>query len=241
MSASRERDGAASSVEIRVWDVPVRAVHWVQVALVATSVATGFTGGNALRIHRLSGYTLLTLVLFRVAWGFTGGRHARFAAFVRGPRAVATFLRDTAALRRPLHAGHNPLAGWMTLALLAALLAQASTGLFANDDILFEGPLAAVVSKDLSDRLTGLHKTNARFLLALVALHVGAVLFHLVVERQNLIAGMFTGRKRWPEGIPAPDPGRPRPWLALALFLAACVAVALVVNSPALGRTGTGP
>jgi cytochrome b len=238
---SPRRDEAVPTRELRVWDGAVRVVHWVQVALVATSVVTGFTGGSALRFHRLSGYTILSLVLFRAAWGFVGGHHARFASFLRGPRAVAAFLRDTLALRRPLHAGHNPLAAWMTLALLAALLVQASTGLFANDDILFEGPLAGAVSKDLSDQLTGLHKRNARVLLALVALHVGAVLFHLVVERQNLLGAMFTGRKRWPESIQAPDAGRPRPWLAIALFLAACATVALVVNAPGLGLTGADP
>jgi cytochrome b len=241
MARGPDPDGAAPTRDVGVWDAPVRLVHWVQVALVATNVATGFTGGNLLRIHRLSGYTILTLVLFRLLWGFAGGRHARFAAFLRGPRAVATFLRDTIALRRPLHLGHNPLAGWMTLALLVALLVQASTGLFANDDIAFEGPLAALVSKDRSDAVTVVHKTNARVLLALVALHVAAVLLHLVVERRNLVTPMITGRRRWPEGDEAPDPGHPRPALALALFLAACAAVALVVNAPGLGRTGEGP
>jgi cytochrome b len=211
----------------------------VQVALVATNVVTGFTGGSALRIHRLSGYTILALVLFRAAWGFVGGRHARFGAFLRGPRAIVTFLRETLALRRPLHLGHNPLAGWMTLALLASLLVQAGTGLFANDDILFEGPLAGAVSKDLSDTLTAVHRRNAKVLLALVAMHVGAVLFHLVVERQNLIVAMFTGRKRWPEASEAPDPAWPRPWLAIALLLAAFAVVALVVNGAVLGRTGS--
>jgi cytochrome b len=238
MDTSRNRDAAGPTREIRVWDVPVRVVHWVQVSLVATSVVTGFIGGNALRIHRLSGYTILSLVLFRALWGFTGGHHARFLSFLRGPRAIATFLRETLALRRPLHVGHNPLAGWMTMALLAALLVQACTGLFANDDILFEGPLSALVSKDLSDTLTGVHRRNAKVLLALVAMHVGAVLFHLLVERQNLVAAMFTGRKRLPEGTDAPDPRWPRPWLALALFLAACAVVALVVNGSVLGRSG---
>jgi cytochrome b len=219
----------------------VRLVHWAQAVLVATSVATGFTGGNVLRVHRLSGYAILSLVLFRALWGFVGGRHARFAAFLRGPRAVATFVRETLALRRPLHVGHNPLAGWMTMALLAALLVQASTGLFANDDIFFEGPLASLVTKDRSDALTTVHRTNARILLALVALHVLAVLLHLGVERQNLIGPMITGRRRLPAGLDAPDAGRPRPILAVTLFLAACAAVALVVNAPGLGRTGEGP
>jgi cytochrome b len=242
LDLTRDLDGGEFATRaIRVWDFPVRAVHWTQAALVAASVATGFTGGNALRLHRLSGYAILVLVVFRVLWGFAGGRHARFSAFLRGPRAVATFVRDTVALRRPLHVGHNPLAGWMILALLAALFMQAGTGLFANDDIAFEGPLASAVTKDLSDTLTSVHRTHARVLLALVALHIGAALFHLAIERRNLIAAMVTGKRQWPEGLEAPDPGRPRPWLAAALFLAACVAVALVINGPGLGRTGGGP
>jgi cytochrome b len=235
-------DAATATRVIRVWDVPVRLVHWTQVALVATNVVTGFTGGSLLRVHRLSGYAILTLLLFRLAWGFAGGGHARFASWIQGPRAIAAFLRETLALRRPFHVGHNPLAGWMALALLASLVVQASTGLFANDDIFFEGPLASAVSKSVSDTLTGVHKTNARILIALVALHVGAVVLHLVIERQDHLTPMFTGRKRLPAGIPAPAPARARnPALALVLFLAACAAVALVVNAPGLGRTGEGP
>jgi cytochrome b len=227
--------------QVRVWDVPVRAVHWTQAALVAISVATGFTGGNALRFHRFSGYAILTLVLFRVAWGFAGGRHARFASFLRGPRMVAEFLRETLALRKPTYAGHNPLAGWMTLALLAALAAQAGTGLFSNDDIAFAGPLAGAVSKDLSDAFTRAHHMNATVLLALVALHVGAVVLHLAVERRNLVTPMITGRAPWPAGLPEPAAERPRPWLAAALFLAACAAVATVAQTAGSGRTGGPP
>ena len=233
--------GDITTRAIRVWDVPVRAVHWSQAVLVATSVATGFGGGNALSVHRYSGYAILALVLFRVLWGFAGGHHARFASFLRGPRAVATFIRETASLRRPLHLGHNPLAGWMVVALLAALVVQGGTGLFANDDIAFEGPLARFVGKNLGDLLTAVHRKSARILLALIAMHLAAVLFHFVFERRNFVAAMLTGRTRWPEGLDAPDSGRPRPWLAAALFLAACAAVALAVNGPAFGRTAGAP
>jgi cytochrome b len=241
MSSGRQLDAPGPTRVIRVWDLPVRAVHWTVVALVATSVVTGFTGGNVLRYHRLSGYAILTLVVFRVAWGFAGSGTARFSAFLRGPGAVLAFVRDTAALRRPLHAGHNPLAGWHVLALMASLLVQASTGLFANDDIFFEGPLAGVVSGSLGDALTEVHEANARILLALVGLHVAAVVFHLVVERQNLVTAMVTGRRRLPQHVAVPEPGAPRPWLAAGLFIAACAVVALVVNAPGLGRTGGEP
>jgi cytochrome b len=227
-------------LEVRVWDLPVRAVHWVQAALVATSVTTGLAGGNALRIHRLSGYAILALVVFRILWGFAGGRHARFGAFLRGPRAVAAFVRETLALRRPLYVGHNPLAGWEVLALLAVLLVQASSGLFSNDDIFFEGPLAGLVSKALSDALTRVHRTGAVVLLVLVAAHLAAAVFHLALERRNLVKPMLTGRARWPAGLEAPDAGPWRPWLAAALLLVAVLVVTLVVNVPGLVRAGGG-
>lgn len=231
----------AGTREIRVWDPAVRAVHWLQAALVATSVTTGFVGGSALRIHRLSGYAILALVLFRLAWGFRGAHHARFRSFLRGPRAVISFVRDTLSLRRPVYAGHNPLAGWEVLALLAVLLVQATTGLFANDDIFFEGPLYPLVSKALSDVLTRVHHANAVVLLTLVAMHLLAAALHFLLEGRNLVLPMITGRARWPEGLEAPDAGPPRPWLALSLFVVACLLVALVVNVPGLGRAGGEP
>ena len=113
--------------------------------------------------HIRAGETMLTLVLFRILWGFLGSRHARFASFVRGPRAVLAYARS---LLRPAHAqfaGHNPLGGWMVVLLLGALLAQASAGLFANDDIATEGPLARFISKDLSDAISSFHRRNAWF------------------------------------------------------------------------------
>jgi cytochrome b len=240
-ATSHPHDAQVPTREVQVWDVPVRVVHWVQASLVALSVATGFTGGNALRIHRLSGYTILTLVTFRAMWGFAGSRHARFATFLKGPRDALVFLRETLARHLPIHVGHNPLAGWNIVALLASLLVQASTGLFANDDISFQGPLARLVSSGTSDALTIVHKTNARILLTLVALHLGAVLFHLVFERRNVVTPMLTGRIRVPRDLEAPDAGQYHFWRAAVLFVLAVAAVVLIVNAPGLGRTGGSP
>ncbi|HEY7759752.1 MAG TPA: cytochrome b/b6 domain-containing protein, partial [Burkholderiales bacterium] len=117
--------------------------------------------------------------------------------------------------------GHNPLGGWMVLALLASLLLQAGTGLFANDDIMLEGPLAKHISKEASDWLTGIHHLNFAILLALSALHVAAALFYLLVKRDNLVLPMITGRKPLPEGRAFDPPRGGPPWLA-ALLLALC-------------------
>ena len=83
------------TVVTRVWDWPVRCVHWAIVALLVTLVVTAKIGGDAMDWHVRAGETMLALVLFRLTWGFVGNRHARFSGFVRGPaRCCATRARS---------------------------------------------------------------------------------------------------------------------------------------------------
>src|SRR5262249_37588218 len=110
---------------VRVWDVPVRLFHWILVALIILSFTTAQIGGNAMRIHELSGFTILTLVLFRVLWGVFGSTYARFADFVRGPAQAIGYARALARGGASFYAGHNPLGGWMIVAMLLCLLIQA--------------------------------------------------------------------------------------------------------------------
>jgi len=78
------------------------------------------------------------------------------------------------------------------------LLSLAVTGLFANDDIAFEGPLFHSIEKGLSDKLSGWHIWLVTPLLVIIALHVSALLFYLIVKKTNLIVPMLTGNKRLP-------------------------------------------
>ncbi len=221
-------------VAVPTWDVPVRIFHWLLVALFCAQLYSGKTGGNAMAWHMYGGYAVLTLVLFRVLWGFAGGGHARFRDFVAGPAAALRFGRRLVS-RAPAHSiGHNPLGGWMVLAFLASFAVQAATGLFANDDIATEGPLASLVSKEVSDRLTSVHKWNLKLLLVLVTLHVAAVLYHRFVKKEDLIRAMFTGVKHVPEAVVAAG-GTVRHsshWVAAILFAAAVAVVFLIVNRP---------
>ena len=177
----------------RVWDLPVRLFHWSLVVLVTlswVSVENGY-----MRVHVWSGLTLLTLLLARIAWGFIGSTTARFSDFARGPRHAMTYLRAIARGDHPQHLGHNPAGGWMVLLLLAALLAQAVTGLFANDGVRFNAPLSALISLGASDRLTRLHGTIFNAILVLVWMHVVAVMYYRFVRGENLIAAMITGMR----------------------------------------------
>ena len=206
---------------VRVWDLPVRVVHWLIVALLVLSFVTGHVGGNAMRIHELSGFSILTLVLFRVLWGFFGSTHARFADFVRGIAAARSYAAALWSGRAVFHIGHNPIGGWMVLALLLCLLTQACTGLFANDDIMIEGPLMKYVSKETSDRISAIHEINSYVLMVLVAVHIAAALYYLWRKRENLIWPMLTGRKSVTDEAVEDYRGGPI-WLAAGL-LALCV------------------
>jgi len=188
---------AAPDRQVLVWDVPTRLFHWLLAALVIVSFVSGKIGGTWMQYHLWSGYAVLTLLAFRLAWGFVGGRHVRFSAFVRGPRAVLRYAQTLLQPDAPKHLGHNPLGGWSVMAMLAALVLQAGTGLFANDDIFTEGPLYPLVSKATSDWLTVIHKLNQQVILVLVGVHIMAVLFYLVIKHENLIQPMFSGRKCW--------------------------------------------
>lgn len=219
---------------VKVWDLPVRLFHWLLVLLFAFMFFTGKMKGGWMDWHMPAGYTILTLVFFRVAWGFAGSTHARFASFLAGPSRGVAFARKLLSAAPAPHAGHNPLGGWMVMALLVALLVQVSAGLFANDDISVEGPLAALVSKAMSDRLTAIHYWNSNVLLALAAIHLAAVLFHWLVKKEDLIGAMFTGVKRLPEDVvrEAGDARFVSNWRALLLLLVAALAVFVVVKRP---------
>ena len=215
---------------IKIWDVPVRLTHWAFVALIAFSWWSGEEGGNAMTWHMWSGYTILTLVLFRIAWGFVGSTTARFSSFVRGPRAVMEYVGTLRHRAASGHPGHNALGGWSVVLLLVSMVVQATTGLFANDDIMTEGPLVHLISKALSDRLTSIHHFNFNVLLALAAVHIGAVAYYLFYKRENLVAAMITGMKQVASPVPAAlrHVGVGRALVVLAL---AAGAVYLIVNA----------
>ena len=190
-------DGQPSRTRLRVWDAPTRLFHWLMVVAVALSWWTGKTG--RLEWHRWSGYLLLGLVAFRLYWGFFGGSTARFGSFLRGPRAVLDYLRG----RRPPVPGHNPLGALSVLALLALLLAQVVLGLFAVDvDGIESGPLSLYVSFEAGRAAAHWHHRVFDALLWLIALHIGAIAWYLVVRRENLTAAMLHGTREYPAAAP---------------------------------------
>jgi len=177
----------------RIWDAPVRLFHWLLVALLCFSWWSGKQ--HEMDWHRRSGYCILALLIFRIYWGFVGGRTARFAQFIRGPRAALAYARSLVRGTYIAEPGHNPLGGWSVVLMLATLMTMVVAGLFSVDvDGLESGPLADYVSFDQGRVAAHIHGFVFNLLLALIATHLVAILFYLVRLRHNLIGPMITGR-----------------------------------------------
>jgi cytochrome b len=203
----------------RVWDLPTRIFHWALALTVLVSVVTAEVGGAAMAWHLKSGCVVLGLLMFRVLWGLVGGRWSRFASFLYAPSTLLRYLRGQGRPAEHLEVGHNPLGALSVLAMLAVLLAQVGTGLLADDEIAYTGPLNRLVSNATGLLATGWHKNWGRWLLlALVALHVVAIFVYLR-RKQNLILPMLLGDKNLPRGTPASADGPPQRILALVLAL----------------------
>lgn len=166
---------------VKVWDPLVRLFHWS----LAACIFAAFLVEEGDTAHRWLGYTALGLIAFRVLWGLVGTRHARFRDWVRGPRAVGTYLRERLAGRSQRRLGHNPAAAVMILLLMAGVTAVGLTGWMQTLDAFWG-----------AEWLEELHEALAYGLLALIGIHVLAAIVESVHYRENLIAAMLHGRKR---------------------------------------------
>ncbi len=214
---------AAPVVRRRIWDLPVRLFHWVLVTLLVLMWITAERG--ALDWHMRIGQTILVLVVWRIVWGFVGSETARFGNFIKGPGTVLRYLRG----RGPAHAGHNPAGALMIVALLVAVLAQATGGLFATDDIVVEGPFNHLISSSLAGDISSLHRQGIWLIGGLAAVHVAANLFYTFVVKDNLIHPMVTGNKDLPVSVPAPRMASP--FLALVALVVVASAWLVLVNA----------
>lgn len=211
---------------MKIWDVPTRLFHWTLVSLIAISWLSAEMG--RMGMHMVSGQLLIGLIIFRLIYGFIGSQSARFADFVKGPRGTFAYARKLFAAQPSLTPGHNPVGGIAIVLMLSFVLLQASLGLFANDDIFSEGPLAKFISKSLSDTLTGLHEQSFNVLAALIGLHLVAIFFYYVRKNEDLIGPMLSGEKsNLPEGTQPPQMAGSLPAF-IAAGLGASVSLALL-------------
>ena len=208
---------------VRLWDLPVRLVHWCFV--VGIGLLWWSAENHRMDLHFKVGLVMLGLVVFRLLWGLVGSSTARFTSFVKGPAAIRAYLAGQKTGTAEHVVGHNPLGALSVLALLGLLALQIGLGLFAQDtDAVNSGPLNFLVGYDLAKEISEIHEVVFNVILAVVALHVAAILYYRFIKHDNLVSPMISGSRVFESEVATP---RIAPlWLALVCaVLAAALAV----------------
>ena len=214
--------------KVRVWDLPTRVFHWALVAGVLGLAISGTIGGSAMIWHFRFGYAVLTLLLFRIVWGLVGGRWSRFGAFIYSPQSVYNYLKGRGKAEHAV--GHSPVGAGSVFAMLGILLAQVGTGLLSDDEIAFAGPLTRFVSNATVSLATDYHKNVGKWiLLALVLLHIMAIVFYLW-RKHNLVGAMLHGDKELVTRVPPSRDDAASRTVALGV-LAACAALVYWIST----------
>jgi len=191
----------SNTIRVRVWDLPTRLFHWALAASVIAMLVTAYLPGHWTELHARIGYGVLALLLFRIVWGFVGGRWSRFASFLPTPGRWRQYLRQP---RDAALVGHSPLGALSVYAMLLALSAQVATGLVSDDEIAFLGPLNRFVSSEFGLKATAWHKEIGQFLvLAMLALHLAAIAYYVLVARRTLVRPMISGDQLVAAPLPA--------------------------------------
>jgi len=212
-----------TTARVRIWDLPVRLVHWLLAAtfLSAFAIATLTDDDGALfGFHALLGLLALSLAIVRIVWGLAGSRWARFGSFDLRVSSLARYLREIPRRRSERSwPGHNPATAWFALASLVLIMGLGVTG------------IATARGSELAEEI---HEVLAWSMAALAGIHIAGVAWHRVRRGENLAAAMVTGWKNAPraEGIRSF-----RPWSgAVVLLLAGITALFLITRYDAATR-----
>jgi cytochrome b len=196
------------SGKVKVWDPLVRIGHWT---LVAGFFIAYFTEDDFLTQHVWAGYVVGVVVCFRILWGLVGSKYARFSQFIRGPRAVLSYLKNLLTGGGQRYIGHNPAGAAMILALLLSVGGTVYSGLMVHALENQAGPLAEWVASGYADvdskqqkkaysKREGFweetHEVFANLSLLLVVMHVVGVMLSSRAHKENLVKSMVTGEKR---------------------------------------------
>lgn len=184
----------AQSNQVQVWDGATRLWHWSIVLLMIFLWYSAEIADDLMDWHMRAGRLLLGLIVFRIVWGFIGSDTSRFANFIKSPAEIIHYLKNKSQHSHAEQIGHNPAGGIMVLVLIAGLIVQATTGLFTSDGYFYGGPFADSIDADLGELFTNIHHIGFKLLLALVAIHILAIIAYLV-KRDNLVRPMVTGKK----------------------------------------------
>ena len=182
---------------VEIYTRTARTLHWTTVALLAVQFPVGLYmvyRGTSLNLwdnltnvlysgHKLAGLTILFVVIWRLVYRMTRGAPAHEPTIEPWQRIVSRL--NHWGLYVLLVAA--PIAGYIGISLFPAL------------DIFGLFSLPGVVAPDKEAAKTALevHRLLVMLLALLIALHVGAALYHYVIRKDNVLGRMIPRLLRW--------------------------------------------
>lgn len=207
-----------------VWELPVRAFHWINAlaitALAITGVMIGkpfsvsyaqeasfqYWFGTVRFIHFVAGYVFLFNMLVRTYWGFVGNRFAAWDNFIPTNKGAFRDMLEVLRIdilqtrgRGRISIGHNRLAGLIYFVTFFIFLFQALTGfaLYASMSHSIFGRLAAWVVPLMGGEMAvrQWHHAMLWFYVLFTLVHVYLVFYHDYVEGRGTTSSMVGGWK----------------------------------------------
>jgi cytochrome b len=167
---------------VPVWDLPLRLIHWT---LAVSVLIAWFTANVFDAVHEIAGYVVIVLLLLRLMWGIVGNRHARLRNSIRPLRITLNYLRQMMHGEPGRYLGLNPAGAAMALALLLSLAVSSISGWMQVTERYFGNEWVELV-----------HTYSSNLVLGLAVVHVMGVLLACVLQKENLVRAMITGKKR---------------------------------------------
>lgn len=209
--------------KLPLWDLPTRLFHWLLVLFIFAAWRTAETGN--MELHQTFGFLILGLMIFRIIWGFIGSQPSKFSDFIFKPLTIIKYALQFFKQKSEISFGHNPMGGIVVVLFLALILTQIISGLFADNDIDFAGPLSEYAASSTVRDITLFHKFNFNVLLfSLICIHIGVIIFYFVYKKNNLLTPMISGYKT----ITKQETPKPMRSNAMGLsVMIACIALSL--------------
>lgn len=179
-----------------VYSATARFFHWLIALLIAVMAVTGFAmvyrgkdlniwdslTNNLYSTHKALGLVILALVILRLFYRLVVGRPADEATITPFQRMAShTVHWSLYVLLIAI-----PIGGWLGVSLFPAL------DVFG----LFQIPALTSPNKALSEQVLWVHGLAAYILLALIAIHVAAALYHHIIRGDGVLTRMLPSLRR---------------------------------------------
>lgn len=165
-----------------LWPWWVRLSHWLVAAGVVALWLMSYVWYETDALHRSIGYAVLAIVAVRILAGcFSTHQSARFHR--PGLQAIRSHIAEVRQATLSAQAGHNPLGQWAVYIIWTLIALLALTGWLSRTDAFWgeDGPVV-------------IHALLSWLLMAVITLHVVAVVWIGRLSKQHLVRQMWHGR-----------------------------------------------